>query len=350
MSRNTATKLAPISVAFSLAGLLLFYFFVRKAGFGEVLQGLRSLGFAFAAILALSGFRLMIRTRCWMRCFEAPHQVGFAEAFRAYLIGDSVGNLMPLGIVVSEPVKAVMLRRRVPLVAALSAVAVENIFYSLSVALFIFAGTAALLFSFPLPSALRVASFATLAGVVAIIAAAYLLLRRQWRLLSGALDALGRRGIAQSVITEGRRERAAHLEEGVYGFYRRNRSRFVPTLLMEGLFHLAGVAEVYLTLFLISDVPPTLLTALILESVNRVINVVFKFVPLRVGVDEAGTGMLTQVLSFGTAVGVTLAIVRKARVIFWTGVGVALLLQRGFSLRSIVREAEESVAQQEVYQ
>jgi hypothetical protein len=74
-----------------------------------------------------------------------------------------------------------------------------------------------------------------------------------------------------------------------------------------------------------------------LESVNRVINVVFKFVPLRTGIDEAGTGMLSKVLGFTTAIGVTLAIVRKARDIFWTGIGVALMVRRGLSLKSFNR-------------
>jgi len=39
--------------------------------------------------------------------------------------------------------------------------------------------------------------------------------------------------------------------------------------------------------------------------------VVFKFVPMRTGVDEAGTGMLAKVLGFTTAIGVTLAIVAQ---------------------------------------
>jgi hypothetical protein len=87
-----------------------------------------------------------------------------------------------------------------------------------------------------------------------------------------------------------------------------------------------------------------LLTAFVLESVNRVINVVFKFVPMRVGVDEAGTGMLTKILRLGTASGVTLAIVRKARVIVWTALGIAFLVRRGLSLRAVAENAEEAVA------
>jgi hypothetical protein len=90
-------------------------------------------------------------------------------------------------------------------------------------------------------------------------------------------------------------------------------------------------------------VAPTLLTAFILESVNRVINVAFKFVPLRTGVDEAGTGMLSKVLGFTTAIGVTLAIVRKARDIFWTSIGVALMVRKGLSVRRVLEQSEEVV-------
>jgi hypothetical protein len=105
-------------------------------------------------------------------------------------------------------------------------------------------------------------------------------------------------------------------------------------MLLESCYHLSGVAEVYTVLYFITD-KPSLLTAFVLESVNRVINVVFKFVPLRLGVDEAGSGWITEVLRFGKASGVTLAIIRKARIMCWTAVGVALLVRRGLSLRDV---------------
>ena len=62
---------------------------------------------------------------------------------------------------------------------------------------------------------------------------------------------------------------------------------------------------------------------------NRLITIVFKFVPMRIGVDEAGSGLATQVLTLTSGVGVTMAIVRKARTLFWAAVGVALLIKRG---------------------
>ncbi len=106
------------------------------------------------------------------------------------------------------------------------------------------------------------------------------------------------------------------------------------------------MVEIYATLSFISPgQPPTLFTAFILESVNRIINVVFKFVPLRMGVDEAGTGKISAVLAFTETTGVTLAIIRKGRDVFWTIVGIVLLIQRGLSLRAMTREAENVVAE-----
>ena len=341
--KSASKRFAPAGLVFAVLGLALFAYFVRKAGVSKIIDDIRELGAAFIIILVLSGLRFLVRSTAWTLCFEAPYRLRLRDALRAYLIGDAAGNIVPLGIVVSEPAKAAMVRDRVPFVAGLSAIAIENIFYSLSVALFIFCGATALLASFQLSSALRWASIGILFGVLVIISVAFAGVRGQWKFLSGALERLYQRGIGRRWL-ETRRARAASLEERVYGFYERNRARFLPILLLEGSFHLLGVAEVYITLLFISDVPPTLLTAFVLESVNRVINVAFKFVPMRVGVDEAGTGMLTEVLRLGTSVGVSLAIVRKARMLFWTGVGVALLVSRGLSLRAVAADTERAVA------
>jgi hypothetical protein len=187
-----------------------------------------------------------------------------------------------------------------------------------------------------------------LAVTVLIVPLGYLVIRRQWRFLSGALAVFETRNIRRAWM-EKTIPRARTFEDRIYGFYHRNGNRLLLILALELSFHCAGVLEIYTTLWFISGVvAPTLLTAFILESVNRVINVVFKFIPLRTGVDEAGTGMLSKVLGFTTAIGVTLAIVRKARDIFWTAIGVALMVRRGLSLKNIAKVNEGNALQETV--
>ena len=341
--QSRAKKFKPVGIIFAVLGLSLFAYFVKKTGVAEIIEGIKRLGAGFLIILAFAGVRKLVRVWAWMRCFEERNSLRFRDAFKAMLVGDALGNLMPLGIVVSEPTKAAFVRRRVPLISSLSALAVENLFYSLSVIIFIVCGMATLLLSFPLPKLLRYASIGWLVGTAVILPVAYFVIRRQWKFLSGALDFLYGRGIGKRLL-ETRRERVRSLEDRIYGFYVRNRKRFLPIFLLEACFHLSGVIEAYVTLSFISKtIAPTLLMAFMFESVNRVINVVFKVVPLRAGVDELFTGPLAKILQFGTATGVTLAIIRKARDICWTAPGIILLIHRGLSLRNAAEETEEVI-------
>ena len=346
MTETTVQKrrktFTPLGIVFAIAGVALFVYFVKKAGVDQIVEGVGRLGAGFVLIIAISSVRHIVRSIAWMLCVEQPYRLRFWDALRARLMGDAIGNILPFAsFVISEPAKPVLIRDRIPLMAGFSAIVIENIFYSLSVVVFVFSGMLALLLSFGLTKGLRLASLITLAVIAIVIALGALLIRKQIRFISGATSFLNRRGLNKQWVAKSR-----SLEDRVYGFYQRNGSRFLPILFLEACFHFAGVIEIYTTLSFISpQQPPTLFTAFILESVNRVITMAFKFIPLRMGVDEAGTGKVSKVLQFTEVVGVTLAIVRKARDVFWAAVGVALLVHRGLSLRAIARDAESAIAE-----
>jgi hypothetical protein len=79
---------------------------------------------------------------------EPPHRLACRDAFNAVVCGDTLGNVITLGPIVSEAAKLAFVRGRVPLGPALTALAVENVLYTLSVGGMIAAGTVALLYSF----------------------------------------------------------------------------------------------------------------------------------------------------------------------------------------------------------
>jgi hypothetical protein len=333
----SSRRFAPLGVIFGVVGLLLFGYFVTRAGVGEIFANIQRLGAAFILILAVSSVRYIVRAVAWVHCIERPYRLRFRDAFAARLMGDALGNIVPfLSVAVSEPSKAVFVKDRVPLMVGFSALAIENIFYTLSVALFVFAGTATLLLTSPLPKALRYASIGTLITTLVIMSLAFLLLRRRRRFLSRAFAFLARRGIASRVFAK-LTPRMVSLEERIYGFYLTSRRSFLSLFALEMCFHLTGVVEVFLTLLFISPIAPTVTQAFILESVNRIINIVFKFIPLRAGVDEGGTGQVSKVLGFARGIGVTLAIVRKGRDIFWSAIGVALIWRKGYGLARMIR-------------
>ena len=119
-----------VGIVATALGLVLFAWFVSKVGLGEIWSGLAQVGWGLVAIIALAGLRFAMRAIAWTLCLEPPHRLPFRAAFAAVVAGDAIGNLTPLGIFASEPAKAAFVRDRVPLGPALTALAIENIFYT----------------------------------------------------------------------------------------------------------------------------------------------------------------------------------------------------------------------------
>src|SRR2546425_12947167 len=104
-------------------------------------------------------------------------------------------------------------------------------------------------------------------------------------------------------------------------------SAFFSMISIDLTTHLASVLEVYITLKMLGFTP-RLGAAYIIESLTKVINFAFAFVPGMIGVYETGNGIILRTLGYTTAIGVALAIVRKAAIIFWTVIGVLIITWR----------------------
>jgi hypothetical protein len=185
------------------------------------------------------------------------------------------------------------------------------------------AGMVALLIRFHPPRAVQGVGVAAVAATAALFAVSLWMLWRQPALISRAL------GVAPQL-----RRRAARMKEietRIYTFASRHRAALPALAAAEMGFHALGVLEIFITLWILAGQPPPLLTAFILETANRLITVVFKFVPLRLGVDEAATAYVSQVLGLGARPGLSMAIIRKLRVLFWALAGGALLVREGLA-------------------
>src|SRR5439155_7055914 len=93
----------------------------------------------------------------------------------------------------------------------------------------------------------------------------------------------------------------------------------------EAAYQILAVAEVYVTLLFISPTRVTIASALVLETISRGVTIFFKMIPMRVGVDEASSSFVAGHVNLDPATGLTLALIRKLRMLFWSAVGLALL-------------------------
>ena len=308
----------------AIAGLALLVFVVHKVGVAEIVADVRQVGWWLIVVIAIGGLRFLLRAAAWRLCLDDPRALTLGDAFAAVICGDTIGNLTPLGPLVGEPAKVALVRKRTPLAPAIAALAIENVLYTLSAAAMIAAGMLVLLLRFELPGIIRGVGLASIAGTLVLFASALVVLWRQPALVSRAL------GFSPRLNRHADRVRA--LEHEIYTFASRHRGALPALAAAEAGFHALGVAEAYLTLWLINASTPTLMTAFLVETTNRLITVVFKFVPLRLGVDEAATAFLTQqVLGMGARPGLSTAIVRKVRMLFWSVAGGLVLVREGFT-------------------
>jgi hypothetical protein len=302
-------------------GLALLVWQVRalELSAAELRAGFASVGAWFAVILLLSFARFALRSYAWIVLTDRP--LPFRAVLAATISGDALGNVTPLGLLASEPAKALYLRRLVDPAHALAALTAENFFYSVSVAVYVIIATGAMLALFPIGPDVYWAGITAVGGMVAVLAGAAWL---AWQRPSVASHLLERVPLARvSAVVE----RVRVFERAAYGAAGHRGSRLAIVTACEIGFHALSFVECWLTFGLLTDVW-LLLPALIFDGFNRVVNVVFKVIPFRLGVEEGGTALLAAAIGLSASGGFLLGLVRKIRVITWATVGLALWSQR----------------------
>jgi hypothetical protein len=285
----------------AIIGTALFAYSINALGFARIHEAFVRMGWGFGAILLLSGAREGVRTLAWTRTIEGPVRLSFGDAFRARLAGEALNTLLPMGMLVGEPMKAEHVGHRLPFATAFSALVVEFAFYGFSLVLLFSAGAIAL-----------VPSSAMLFVAMALMAVPFVRSRNR-----------GPGNVITRVL-----EKLRRLGDPVVRFAVLNPGRAWRLVSLEAAFQLFAVAEVYLTLALITPHHVAWSSALVLETVSRAVTIMFKMLPMRLGVDEAGAAVFADRLGLGAATGITLALVRRMRLLCWSAVGIAFVLMR----------------------
>ena len=313
-----------INLVLALVGGALLVVTVQRVGWSEVQRSTTDIGGWYVALLGLGGLRFGARARAWQVCAGAEH-LPFRRAWSAVLAGDALGNVTPLGVLASEPAKVFFVNDRLSTVNAVSSVAAENAFYVSSVLAMLGAGALAFFSVANLPAGLRVGAQVILALVMTGGLMGIWIVRQQPAILSQLARSIARWTGRAATAPDRLREIEVHF----YAVLRWPLSRVMHVFLWEAAFHAGAVAEVWLVLTLLpAGRNATLLDAFVLETTGRLIVVAFKFVPYRLGVDEAGSAMVARALALDPALGVALALVRRLRILFWNAIGLALLAMR----------------------
>lgn len=310
-------------IASLVAAGLLFVYLVRKTGVDLLLTQIARFGWGFLVLLVLSGLRNVVRTEAWCRSFEPGEKhPGFWRLFAIRMVSGSLTDLTLAGPVFGEGARVYMTARYMPASSSLSSIALEDLTYMLASGLFILSGI--VLWLMVLAPSKALPSYETIAAIVLVLLVLLpiILIRRRWMFTSRLIHRLKKKSRWQFLARYEHTARA--FEESLHGFYENHRMAFLGVLGLEIISQFTGVGEAFWILHVTLG-HGSLLAAYLAECMYRIVTLAFIFIPLRMGVDAGSTALVLKAVGDTAAEGVTLAVIRKIRTLFWVAIGLILL-------------------------
>jgi uncharacterized membrane protein YbhN (UPF0104 family) len=330
-----------VRILAAVASVALFMYMLRRASSATVLDKARLLGWGFAFLIVLSGAKQVLRTLAWHGCLEPDgRRPGLLDLFGLRLMGEAFNSLTPAGPLVGETAKVWAASRRMPAQSTVSSVVIENLIYYLAAVLFMLSAVVLVLLELA-PSH----RFRWLAAGLVICFLAFMLfaarsVSRRVSLVRGILHRLRSWGCKCAFLERYEHDLCA-METEIYDFFLTRRALFLGLLALEFATNFTGIGEAYLILKA-TTAHTSVLAAYLVESTNRAVQLVFAFVPLGLGVDEGFAARTLRTLGYDASEGVSLAIIRKIRTVFWVGVGLLLTAKYSMARSERVRTTYEA--------
>ena len=309
----------------ALIGIALLGYLVLRTGPEVVWKQLQAVGWGVALIITLGGVSQWVKTCSWRQAFTCDlSRLSWSRSFVAQLISDGIGQFGVAGKVFGEGMRISLLGRAVPLSSALSAGAIDAALHSFTAVLITVSGIAATLLLAPLSGRLQFYAVLLVTALITVVILAGVAVTKRWHLIGNAIRAIGRLPRIGRWIT-GIQPVVDSAEDNLLSFHDAAPVAFWAALLFNLLWHVLAVLEVYVILrFMGTRIAVG--GAFIVESLTKVINLVGAFNPGNFGTYEAGNMIIAKIFGVTSTAGLTLALCRRVRIVFWAGVGAICMM------------------------
>ena len=324
-ARSTAPRLQSliqISLRFfaALLGLGLLGYLVFRTGPGVVWKQLEAVGWGLALIIILGGFSQFIKTCAWRQAFTCDISgLYWSRSFVAQLVSDALGQFGVAGKVLGEGMRISLLGSTVPISSGLSAGAIDGGLHTFSAVVVTVLGIVATLMLAPVSVRWRVYAVLLIAGLTSVVILAAVALAHRWPLMGNAIRAIGRFPRLHTWVSS-KEPIINSAEHNLLFFHSEAPAAFWATLMFNLLWHMLAVLEVYIILRFMGT-GFTIGGAFIVEGLTKVINLVGALNPGNFGTYEGGSMLIAKMFGVTSTTGLTLALCRRTRTVFWAGVG-----------------------------
>ena len=321
----------------ALLGLGLLGYLVFRSGPGVVWKQLQAVGWGFALVLLLGGLSQLAKTCAWRQAFTCDISgLSWSRSFVAQLVSDGMGQFGVAGKVLGEGMRISMLGSAVPVSSGLSAGAIDAGLHTFSAVVVTVLGISAILMVGPVSVMWRVYAAVLIAVLASVVILAAVAVARRWTLIGNAIRAIGRVPRLHTWVSD-KQPIVDSAEDNLLSFREKAPAAFWATLIFNLLWHMLAVLEVYIILRCIGT-GFTVGGAFIVESLTKLINLVGALNPGNFGTYEGGSMLIAKMFGVASTTGLTLALCRRARTVFWSGVGAmcVIVMKKSEGPRTIV--------------
>jgi len=303
-----------------LLGIALLGYLLTSVKFSALAGNAKAMGWGMLFVIALGGFSHIVKTWAWrLAMLGEARNVSFPRALGLRLISEAIGQLGVIGMVGGEATRVSLLGSGVSVAGAISSVTLDRGLFILAGAVVTISGILCLLFVVSVSHTLYIYASILVLALVCLLIAGAIALKRKWPVLSGLANGAARIPWFRTWL-QSKESTIRASEQRIIEFYHKAPGLFWLSLLLNLLCHFLAIVEVYLILKMLGT-PATLLGALIVESLTKLINVAGAVNPGNVGTYEGGNMVIGRLVRLTGAQGLLLALCRRVRGIFWAIVG-----------------------------
>lgn len=305
-------------------GLALLASLVLRAGPEVIWNQVHKVGLGLVVIIILGGLAYFIRTWVWRLTFACDiSALSWSRSFGACLASEALGQFGVGGKAVGEGVRIALLRPVVPLANAISSGAIDGALHFATSTILMLSGVIATLFLASLSGNWRIFALVFAAVLTTVLILAIVAYGNRWELMGNAARAIGRVPRFHTWVT-GKLPVIDSSEDKLLNFFREAPAAFCAALLLSFLWQALAMLEIYVILrFMGTNI--TVLSAFLMEGLTKLINLVGALSPGNIGTYEGGNMLITKLFGVSGTVGLTLALCRRTRVLFWALIGAICL-------------------------
>jgi hypothetical protein len=317
--RQTLRYLLPVG------GMVLLVWLLLRTGTATVLQEIKTIGWCgFGLVLLLGGLSHLIKTWSWRLSFQCDiRNVSFVRTLGLRLISEAIAILGLPGQVLGEAARVSLLGSDVPTANSISSVTLDRGLYIATSAIVSFAGMIAAVLLLSLSHKWRIYALLSALGSAVLLAGCAVALVKRWPVFSGVARAIGRLRWVKTQAA-GKQSVIEAAENTLFDFCHKTPGIFLGTAILNLASHATAILEVYVLLYFMGT-RKSLMVALIVEALTKLINVVGTLNPGNVGTFEGGNIIVAGLIRIPAGAGLTIAICRRFRILFWAAIGAICL-------------------------